>query len=369
MTEKSNRETDVQALHEEGETGAGTNPETMGNTKLRDNASKMVFGDPVMCAQFLRGYSNIDLLKNVRPEDIEDVTERFLPLFQESKDSDTVKKIRIPEQNRYLYVIAIIEHQSRVHFDMTFRMLQYITYVLEDYRREQEKQHSGITRTKDFKYPPVLPIVYYEGSNEWTAVRNFKDRVELSDALGAYIPDFEYLLVPLTSYSDQDIIEKNDELSLVMLINKLRRTEDFKKLRDIPPEYFEHFEKETPEYLLALIAMIISALLRRLNVPDKEIDTLTDQIQRREFEMMFDSFEAYDVQAARREWLAEGRIEGQIEERINSIFELLEELGSIPKEIGEKISSETDMERLKRWFKLASRSSTMDEFVTKFQND
>lgn len=50
-----------------------------------------------MCSQFLRNYMNMPVLKNVRPEDIEDVTERYLPMFTEERNSDTVKRIKIEE--------------------------------------------------------------------------------------------------------------------------------------------------------------------------------------------------------------------------------------------------------------------------------
>ena len=65
------------------------------NSHTKDNAAKIVFGDPVLCAQFLKGYTDIPLFKEIKPEDIENVSSHFLPLFQESRDSDTVNKIRI----------------------------------------------------------------------------------------------------------------------------------------------------------------------------------------------------------------------------------------------------------------------------------
>lgn len=67
------------------------------NNKAKDNGAKLVFDDPVLCAQFLRGYVDIDLLKNVQPEDIEDISERFLPMWQEGRDSDSVKLIHLKE--------------------------------------------------------------------------------------------------------------------------------------------------------------------------------------------------------------------------------------------------------------------------------
>lgn len=316
------------------------------NTKVRDNGAKLIFDDPVLCAEFLRGYVDIDLLKDVRPEDIEDISERFLPLWQEGRDSDSVKKIRLPD--RELYLIAIVEHQSNVCYDMAFKLLRYMVLVLTDYENEQEKLHTGITKTKDFRYPPVLPIVYYEGTSRWTAVRTFHERVYLSDVLGKYIPDFEYLVVPLTSYSNQELIEKNDELSLVMLINKLRNSADFAKLQDIPPEYFENLSENTPEYLLGVISKIITVFLSKLNIPREEIGEFTGKIERREFTMLFDSFEAYDVQETRRV----SKIEGAKSHLVKQVCRKLKKALSV-EEMAEQL--EEDVNEIRQIYEVAVR--------------
>lgn len=329
------------------------------NQHIKDSGAKLIFKDPILCAEFLRGYVDIEILKNVQPEDIEDISERFVSMWQEERDSDSVKKIRVKENS--LYLITIVEHQSNVHFDMAFRMLRYIVMVLTDYEAEQERLHKGITKTKDFKYPPVIPIIYYEGSQNWTAVRDFKDRVYLSDVLGDYIPSFEYIVVPLRKYSNDDIIAKNDELSLVMLINKLKSSEEFRDLKELPPEYLKNLEKNTPEYLLRLISKIISVLLYRINIPREEVETFTDQIIRREFSMLFDSFEAYDVQAVRKE----SKLEGKLETMKENIISLLEDYGFIPDDVKSIILNEMNMETLKSWHKLAARSENMADFREK----
>lgn len=333
------------------------------NRKVKDNGAKLIFKDPILCAEFLRGYVDIDILKDVQPEDIEDISERFVPMWQEERDSDSVKKIRVKDTS--LYLITIVEHQSRVHYDMSFRMLRYIVMVLTDYEAEQERLQNGITKTKDFKYPPVIPIIYYEGAPNWTAVRNFKDRVYLSDILGEYIPSFEYIVVPLNKYSDSEIVEKNDELSLIMLINKLKSSEEFKNLKELPAEYLKNLEENTPEYLLKLISKIISVLLYRLNVPRKEVETFTDQIVRREFSMLFDSFEAYDVQAVRKESKLEGKLEGKLETMKENIISLLEDYGMVSEDIKEIIFNEMDFEILKSWHKLAARADSIVDFKEK----
>ena len=352
-------------------TAAGAGTGVVNNTKVRDNGAKLIFDDPVLCAQFLRGYTNIELLKDVQPEDIEDISERFLPLWQEGRDSDSVKKVKLKDGE--LFLIAIVEHQSRVHYDMAFKLLRYIVMVLTDYEREEEKRRPGITSTKEFRYPPILPIVYYEGTDRWTAVRNFKKRVYMNDVLGQYIPDFEYIVVPVASYTNGELIEKKDELSLIMLINKLRSSADFKNLKEIPSEYFEELSRKTPRYLLELIGKIIAVFLYRLNVPRGEVERFTDQIRGGEFQMLFDSFEAYDVQETRRVSRAEGReegkAEGKAEGRAESILEQLEEIGKVPEALGKEILEERDLDTLKRWAKLTLRCGSVEEFLLQYRED
>lgn len=139
-----------------------TSRDAVKNTKIKDNGAKLIFRDPVLCAQFLRGYTDIELLKDVQPEDIEDITEQFLPLLQEARDSDSVKKIHLKGNSDIdtLYVIALIEHQTKVDFDMSFRILRYIVYILTDYASEMEKIHEGITSTKRSDIRLYCPLYF-----------------------------------------------------------------------------------------------------------------------------------------------------------------------------------------------------------------
>ena len=134
-----------------------------------------------------------------------------------------------------------------------------------------------------------------------------------------------------------------------MLINKLKSSDEFKSLKEIPPEYLKNLENNTPEYLLKLISKIISVLLYRINIPQHEAESFTDQIMRREFSMLFDSFEAYDVQAVRKESREEGILEGMIVNCIENILSLLEDFGTIPDDLFNLIKNETCLDTLKRW--------------------
>lgn len=46
------------------------------------------------------------------------------------------------------------------------QLLRYTVCIWDDYAKTMEKAHPGISKTKGFRYPPVFPIVYYEGTGK-----------------------------------------------------------------------------------------------------------------------------------------------------------------------------------------------------------
>ena len=72
---------------------------------------------------------------------------------------------------------------------------------------------------------------------------------------------------------------------------------------------------------------------------------------------------AEGITKGKTEGIAEGIAKGKIEGRIESILELLEELGSIPDNLMQTISSQNDTNILNRWHKLSAKATTIDEFI------
>ena len=70
--------------------------------------------------------------------------------------------------------------------------------------------------------------------------------------------------------------------------------------------------------------------------------------------MLFDSFEAYDVQETRRISKAEGKAE--------DVLELLTELGAVSEELRRTVMETKDLEKLKTWLKLAAKTESVEQF-------
>ncbi|MCH5345384.1 MAG: hypothetical protein J1E64_15260 [Acetatifactor sp.] len=91
--------------------------------KLADSSSKIIFEDPLLCSQFLRDYvEDVPCLKHVRPEDIEDVSDRYVPLFAVERNSDRVKKVHIKNGTPF-FLVSLIEHKTKVEYNVAYQQM------------------------------------------------------------------------------------------------------------------------------------------------------------------------------------------------------------------------------------------------------
>lgn len=152
--------------------GTGYQPEM----HARDVNSREIFKNDRLTSQFLRNYTNISLFANVEPEDIEDVSQKYRAFLGGEYESDTIKKVYIRKTDgtldREVYVISLIEHKSDIDYDVAMQLLRYMTVIWQEYKKNREKEQEGCSRRKNFRYPLIIPIVYYEGTRRWTAKRS-----------------------------------------------------------------------------------------------------------------------------------------------------------------------------------------------------
>ncbi len=179
------------------------------------------------------------------------------------------------------------------------QILRYMIYIWEDFEKEMTKKHPGISSRKDFRYPPILPIVYYEGTGKWTAPMDISERILCGELLGKYLPHFQYQLLCLHDYSNEVLLEKRDEISLAMLINKIQCPEDLSAFISIPGEQVSEILKDTPEYLLDTMAKVLRALLYNMNLPESETEGVVSRIKERKMARLFENVKI-DIQAERR---------------------------------------------------------------------
>ncbi|MCM1538024.1 MAG: Rpn family recombination-promoting nuclease/putative transposase [bacterium] len=274
-----------------------------------DVSGKRIFGNHTLCAQFLRDYSELPMLAHVQPEDIEDVTERY-HLFREVEfQSDTVKKVHVREQAdgeaKDIYILSLIEHKSKVDYDVTMQILKYMVCIWENEavpQTEGKKHPHKLRRNKrkDYRYPPIYPIVYYEGKGEWTAARSLKERIMLGDLFAAYIPDFTYRLVRTQDYSNEELLSREDAISLLMLLNKIQQAKDFQELSGLPTDRINDIMHRMPVDVAEIIVSAVRSLCLRLNLTSEETTDLVKKVEGGNMGYLWENMDKMDIQLERR---------------------------------------------------------------------
>ena len=192
---------------------------------------------------------------------------------------------------------------------------------------------------KEFKYPPILPIVYFEGTGTWTAVMNLKDRIYLADVFEKYIPDFTYEVIRPHDYTDQQLMEKNNEMGLIMLFNKLQSLEDFKAI-SVWKENQENILHESPRHILDIIARFMTILLSRLNLPQEEIEDFVGRIKEGNMPEFFENFKRVDVPKMQEEIARQQEDINRQQEDIDRQKEELNNIKSVLEEQQRKLLEE-----------------------------
>lgn len=270
----------------------------------RDVNSREIFKNDKLTSQFLKNYTNIPLFANITPEDIEDVSRKYRAFLGVEYESDTIKKVCIRREDgsmeREVYVISLIEHKSDIDYDVAMQLLRYMTAIWQDYRKKCNKEKKDSSRRKDFRYPLIIPIVYYEGSRQWTADLHLKDRIEFTDQVEKYIPDFTYHVVSVNQYTNEELSRKRDEMSLVMLINKIQTPEDYEAFTKVSGEMIDSIYGKAPEEIKRIYREILWSLLIKMNVPGEEARELMGEIGGHGMGILFEHMEKMDIQAERR---------------------------------------------------------------------
>ena len=137
-------------------------------------------------------------------------------------------------------------------------------------------------------------------------------------------------------------MEKKDELSVIMMVDRLSNAADYAKLvQEVSSDYLHEVTAKSPEYLLEIMAQIVEVFLAKLNIPLEEVDTFTSRIKERNMGELFAHFEGWDVQAIRKEAREEAHKEAQILAR----KQVEKEMEEARKEITQQVT-ESDIQKL-----------------------
>ena len=211
------------------------NAQNAGEQKQKhDEAYKDVLSDSESFIHFLKKYIAKPWTANISPDDVERVNKSFITEEYRPINSDLIYKLKINGSDVYFYVL--IELQSEVDFTMPFRLLQYMVALLREIFNNTDKD---VRERKDFRLPAIVPIVLYNGKDNWTAVMTFREYTGDYGIFGDNIIDFRYLLLD---------VDKTDEAAIEPIETVLDAHFSLEKLRirkKLPGKLVEWWEEKT----------------------------------------------------------------------------------------------------------------------------
>ncbi|MCL1880932.1 MAG: Rpn family recombination-promoting nuclease/putative transposase [Oscillospiraceae bacterium] len=231
-----------------------------------DKGYRNIFSNKDSFMHFLNKYIKMPWVEKIDEDDLVRIETSYVMRDYKERESDVLYKLN--SKNVYFYVL--LEMQSTADNTMPFRLLQYMVNLLAD----EFKNSKEIRNTENFRLPAIVPIVLYNGEDNWTPVRSFKEYTANYGDFGDNIIDFKYILFDLNRYDKEDILTSYKLLDFIFtmdLEHTSRTAEDFKhecmRLAKLPHEL-------TDDDIKTLVAWLVRAILEG---KENEIDENFEQ--------------------------------------------------------------------------------------------
>ncbi|QTA82327.1 Putative transposase, RpnA-like [Desulfonema limicola] len=166
---------------------------------IREVASNKPFATDI-----LQNYLPDDVVKLIDINSLEISKDSFIDKELKDYYSDLLYKINLAGRPGYVYIL--FEHKSYQDRLAPLQVLEYMPKIWRLHLKQHKKE----------PLPVIIPMFLYHGQSRWKDTK-FSDLMENSASLlSAYVPDFEYVMIDLTQYSDEEI--KGTVLSRVVML-------------------------------------------------------------------------------------------------------------------------------------------------------
>ena len=151
-----------------------------------------------------------------------------------------------------------------------------------------------------------------------------------------YIPYFTYQVVSVRQYTNEELSEKHDEMSLVMLINKIQTEEDLSEFRKVSEEMVDSIYGNAPDEIKEIYKKILWSLLMKLKVPNEEASNIIGEIGGHGMGYLFENMDEIDIGALKRNTAREKQRADEEKQRADALEEELQRLRKLLEIQGQK---------------------------------
>jgi len=186
------------------------------------------------------------------------------------KEADVVYEATINNGRQKVIFYVLLELQSRVDYRMPYRLLLYIVEILRHFYNSSEVK---ARKRKNFKFPAVIPIVFFSGKRKWTVPTSLREMFDGHKGFGGSLLNFDYTLVDVKGYDDNSVKDFSSRLLKVMMM--FEKAENIADLHDVIKKYERDIERlDDEEVRIISVAIGILSSLYGAEGTSKLIETL-----------------------------------------------------------------------------------------------
>jgi len=186
-----------------------------------DTGYRHLFASKKAFLQLIRSFIKHGWAEQIDEASLELVNRTFVLQDFQDKEADVVYRAKIKDREVIFYVL--MELQSSVDFLIPYRLLLYMNEIWRSIFKDVPRAEA---ERKDFRLPAIVPIVLYNGKDSWTVPLNFKETLDSHQLFGDYLVDFRYFLINVHGYSEDELMELSNLVSVVFMLDRVEELED-----------------------------------------------------------------------------------------------------------------------------------------------
>jgi len=308
-----------------------------------------------------------DIAKNIDYNHLQRLDRTFISDNFRKREADLVFTAPfIDEQDeitREVIIYILIENQSTVDPTMPFRILSYMLRIWESQRENFESENIPLSQ---WRFHPILPVVFYTGEQKWDEPLDIKRLFNLPKSLEEFIPQHKTIFLNLKATSPERLVEYDHPFGWILQLMQ-KENADTDAVKDSIKIAIEHLKMMPPEERAnwsKLIYFIMAFIYERREEPEHEgflsiiKSGIKDKTQREEVEKMGKTMS----QVLRERGEAIGEARGKITTKQEDIIKLIRlKFEYVPENFIKNIQSITQIEQLDTIFERVAIAKTIKD--------
>jgi len=185
-----------------------------------DPGYKLLFSEPRMVEDLLRGFVNEDWVGQLDFSTLEKVNPHFVSEELLRREDDVIWRVRFKGRG-WLYIYLLLEFQSSPDPWMPLRIMVYVGLLWQDLIKQLAVKPGE-------RLPPVVPVVLYNGESSWNVPVELEELVTEVEGLQAYVPRCRYLLLEERELRLEEAESARNLAAALFRLERSRTAEDIK---------------------------------------------------------------------------------------------------------------------------------------------